>query len=464
MSVNYVRFQRGTRAAYEALKNIGNLDDNTLYFIYPDNNNAVGELYMGSRIISGGDVTIASASLNDLSDVILSATGTNSFLIQNSNGIWESKSIEDVAELLNINNETISPAQVFQVELAENEDDLTAIARVVNNASLVAGDIAIVKKVIINDNNQYTAYVYNGNQWTAMDGNYNAETVYFDSDLTITANIGVQEIDETGSKVLDTTGKNLKQVLDMILASRKLPERVLPTVTVESNDDKSYEVGTTINPAYTAILNPGSYSYGPDTEVVATSWTATFGDLTVASDNGAFDSIMVTDTTNGKIAVTANYNTGAVPKDNLGELLTDINELAQCQIHAGSATGYSSTIKGYRNLFYGSKTEAIEPDFVTIRALNSKISTTNSFTMSIIDQATQVIIAVPVGRKVSKVADEGAFGTDLLPKMTHSIIQVGGADSTSDNIGNNIKDYNVYIYSPSTALGANTYTISIVNE
>lgn len=100
MSVNYVRFQRGSRAAYEALKQTGNLDKNTLYFIYPDDNHAIGELYMGTYLISGGDVTIASVSLNDLADVILSETGTNSFLVQNANGNWESKSLEDVAGLL----------------------------------------------------------------------------------------------------------------------------------------------------------------------------------------------------------------------------------------------------------------------------------------------------------------------------------------------------------------------------
>lgn len=463
--MNYVRFQRGTRAAYEALKTSQKLNENTLYFIYPDDNNNVGELYMGSRIISGGDVTIASANLNDLSDVIISATSANSFLVQNENGVWESKSLEDVISLLNINNNTTSISQVFQADLEADENDLDAINRVVGNTAISTGDIAIVKVLIAADKYLYTAYVYDGNVWTAMNGNYNAKNVYFDKDLTITANIGVQEIDETGSKTLDTSGKNLAQVFDMLLAARKLPERTLPVVVVDSNESKSYEVGSSISPSYTATLEPGNYTYGPDTNITASEWVAELNGATINSNTGTFDSIMVTDSTNLKISVTATYEDGAVPKDNLGEAIIDTEELAQCQIQASSAVGYASLpIKGYRNLFYGSKTEPIELNSANIRSLTSKISTTNSFTMSIVENAKQVIIAVPVGRKVTKVADNGAFGTDLLPKMFSSIVSVGGADASANNIGENAKNYNVYVYAPDTALSANTYTISITNE
>lgn len=100
MGYEYVRFQRGSQAAYDALKKAGRLDPNTLYFIYDDTNNSVGALYMGTRIISGGDITIASASLDDLADVIISETGENSFLVKNAAGNWVSKSLEDVIDLI----------------------------------------------------------------------------------------------------------------------------------------------------------------------------------------------------------------------------------------------------------------------------------------------------------------------------------------------------------------------------
>jgi hypothetical protein len=99
----YVRFQRGSRQAYKVLLDSGRLDDNTLYFIYPEDNKSVGELYMGARLISGGDVTIASANLDDLADVIISETGANSFLVRNSDKKWESKSLNDIIALIQDN-------------------------------------------------------------------------------------------------------------------------------------------------------------------------------------------------------------------------------------------------------------------------------------------------------------------------------------------------------------------------
>ncbi|WP_291627928.1 hypothetical protein [Clostridium sp.] len=58
---------------------------------------------MGNRIISGGDITIASASLDDLADVIVAGAGTNSFLIKGTDGNWIAKSLEDVVALIKEN-------------------------------------------------------------------------------------------------------------------------------------------------------------------------------------------------------------------------------------------------------------------------------------------------------------------------------------------------------------------------
>jgi hypothetical protein len=81
-----------------------------------------------------------------------------------------------------------------------------------------------------------------------------------------------------------------------------------------------------------------------------------------------------------------------------------------------------------------------------------------------VEGAKCVVIAVPEGRKVTKVADEGAFGTDIFSSFTVSTVSIGGADATAEDIGLNAKNYNVYVYNPSTALGANTYTVTIANE
>ena len=59
-SVNYVKFQRGTIAAYNALKTRELIDSNTLYFIYESADKKNGYLYLGDKLIggSGSDSTI----------------------------------------------------------------------------------------------------------------------------------------------------------------------------------------------------------------------------------------------------------------------------------------------------------------------------------------------------------------------------------------------------------------------
>jgi hypothetical protein len=85
-----------------------------LYFIYNEENNSAGALYMGTRIISGGDITIASASLNDLADVIVDNAGTNAFLVKGDNNNWVAKSLEDVIALIKENlGDVASTTQIF---------------------------------------------------------------------------------------------------------------------------------------------------------------------------------------------------------------------------------------------------------------------------------------------------------------------------------------------------------------
>jgi antitoxin component of RelBE/YafQ-DinJ toxin-antitoxin module len=220
-----------------------------------------------------------------------------------------------------------------------------------------------------------------------MDGNYDATNIYFNSDLTITANVGVQEIDASGSKILETTGKSLKQVLDMILAARKLPSKNNPSVTLSSEEDNSYEVGEKITVSYSAVLNPGSYTYGPATNIVPSSWSIELNEETKDTATGTFTEFVVDDSTKVRISATAIYEAGAVPVDNLGEPITDADELLQCQIPAGNKTGYSSYISGYRKMFYGSKTAAVELNSANIRALTSEKASNSTVSIAIAEGA-----------------------------------------------------------------------------
>lgn len=99
-------------------------------------------------------------------------------------------------------------AQNFDVIPTDSEEDIAAITRVVAGAELHTGDTAIVKRAITDDKTSYTAYVYDG-EWKAMDGNYRADNVYFDDDITYTVAIGTLA-KPSGSAKFNAKGKNVE--------------------------------------------------------------------------------------------------------------------------------------------------------------------------------------------------------------------------------------------------------------
>ena len=109
-----------------------------------------------------------------------------------------------------------------------------------------------------------------------MDGNYNAENVYFAEDLTYTKQIGeLPAVPASGAATLSAKGKNIKTVLSSILAQRKQPSVNNPTVTLSGTQGNlEREIGTTITVSgktLGASLSAGSYTYGPATGVTATA-------------------------------------------------------------------------------------------------------------------------------------------------------------------------------------------------
>jgi hypothetical protein len=98
-----------------------------------------------------------------------------------------------------------------------------------------------------------------------------------------------------------------------------------------------------------------------------------------------------------------------------------------------------------------------------IRQLTGNAASDSTLEVTVVEGAKQVIIAVPANRKVTKVADKAAFGTDIFEKFDSETVSVGGADATANSVGNYATNYTVYTYNPSTALGANTYTVTLAN-
>lgn len=332
-----------------------------------------------------------------------------------------------------------------------NETDTEMLATVINPAQ---GDMAIVERAVATNANSYTAYVYDGKKWCAMDGNYSAENVYFSDDLTYTAAIGVLP-KPSGSAKLAAKGKNIKQVLASVLAKEENPSKTNPTVSFSSQGGfGTYEIGTKKNLSYTASLSAGSYTYGPATGIAAQSWSVSCTGVAEAktSATGTFENV-VAEATPKTVTATATYNEGAVPKTNLG------NDYPDGKIVAGSASKTSNAFVGVRYIFWGPVTTNIELNSANIRALAHKkaVDTGVLETFGAGEGAKKVVVAVPADRKITKVLMPSALNADVTALFVKqsTTVSVEGANGYAGAA------YNVYVYQPASIDAGETYSVTI---
>lgn len=358
--------------------------------------------------------------------------------------------------------------KVYQVESYDN----------LPTTNVNKGDIGIVKANIAEEKYSYTSYVYSENGWVAMDGNYDAENVYFDEDILVTTKIGTIQTLTNGQATLSAKGKNLKTVLSSLMAERKNPTATLPSGTVEltNNSGKNYtvEIGTSVTPSWKTTFSAGSYTYGPATGSTSTAATVSLStnannktEIAAGAMNnktGTLSSFIVSNTDKHYVKVTYGWNTGtSTPVDNFGDEYTNTSNNLPIQAASNKSDTSTYYIQGYRKAFYGSKTSPVTLNSANIRQLTGSDAAGNSVSVTVVEGAKQVIIAVPSNRKVTKVADEAAFGTDIFEKFNSTTVSVGGADATANSTGNYATNYTVYTYTPSAALGANTYTVTLAN-
>ena len=332
-----------------------------------------------------------------------------------------------------------------------NKTDTEMLATIANPAQ---GDMAIVERAVATNANSHTAYAYDGKKWCAMDGNYNAENVYFSDDLTYTTAIGVLP-KPSGSAKLAAKGKNIKEVLASVLAKEENPSKTNPAVSFNTEEGfGTYEIGTEKNLSYTASLSAGSYTYGPATGIAAQSWSVscTNVDGVKTSATGVFENV-VAEATPKTITATATYNEGAVPKTNLG------NDYPAGKIAAGSASKTSKELVGVRYMFWGPVTTDIELNSANIRVLAHKKAVGNG-TLDTFDAgagAKKVIVAVPAGKKVTKVLMPSALNADVTALFVKqsTTVSVEGANGYAGAA------YNVYVYQPASIDAGETYSVTI---
>lgn len=329
-------------------------------------------------------------------------------------------------------SKTVAPAQHFTGTASGEQTDNEVLAEITAGKTLTVGDTAVITRVLINDKKSYTAYVYDGEKWAAMDGNYSAENVYFDDNLIITSTVGVHEPDDTGSKEVEVSGMNIAQALAYLFAEESDPTATPPRVTFSTpSGDKSYEYGDVVDIAYAASLSAGSYTYGPATGITATGWSVkdTVG-TTKTTASGTFEGVEILNTYTSSapyiITATATHGAGSVPKTNLG------NDYTAAQIAAGSKTGTSKKVYGYRNSFYGAydnvDTALTDMDSDYIRALTATEKTMangGTFNVNIPAGTKRAVIAYPASlRAVTSILDSNDSNSNIKGSFILSTVSV----------------------------------------
>ena len=428
----------------------------------------VGELVDTYTVANTQTVSMNMSSNQITANVRISVTGGNA-LVANEDGLYVQ--VPDISSKMDkVSGATAgnlvkldSNGQVVDAGVSADAihepvlyTGTTTPEEAVGGATPKKGDMCVITKTISGDIAEKTAYEYNGTAWVALDGNYNAENVYFATDLVTTAAVGNITL-TNGQATIAAAGKNLKQVFDMIFVQEKNPTITPPSVSVSCPQAKTYEVGETVTPSYTATLNAGNYQYGPATGVTATAWSVqnTNGNQ-LTTNTGTFDAIQVTDETAYRITATATHTAGATPVTNVG------NDYAAGAIQAGSKTGNSGYIRGYRAGFYGtltSKTGTI--DSALVRGLSNKTTAApaknNVWNISIPAGAIRVVFAYPASLgDVASVQDVNGMNAEIKTAFTKNTVSVEGAASYQGI------DYNVYVYDMAAAVETpNTYKVTL---
>ncbi len=390
------------------------------------------------------------------------------YIIQ-SDGIvyYDPTTATSVAGRVKLTPDVGGKVSVFTV--AEGAADTTSLATVTNP---IQGDMAICKHLIAGttDKYSYTAYVYSGTQWEAMDGNYNAENVYFDKNLVTTSAVGNITL-TNGQATIAAQGKNLKQVFDTIFVKEQDPTVTPPNVSFSSYSYSNgkpaesgtyvYEVGTSISPTYTASFSGGKYAYNANngaTGITVKTWEISDSNSKTASTaTGTMPAFTVTDSTDYRITAKATWETGTiVPVTNVG------NQRPSLIIQGGSkSVATAKNIKGFRATFYGTfadKTTALTS--ANIRKLTGKstkaLAAGNSFTLTIPVGATRVVFAYPATLRDATQVKDAATQYNVLSSFTKTTVDVEGANSYA------AKSYKVYYSDFAEPNGkANTYTVTI---
>lgn len=374
---------------------------------------------------------------DDLAALVLRVNGLESEIDSNKEAI----------EALQTTVSTLGNA-VFEIEGATLDavagdteaDKITTYLASLENAPVVKeGNIAIVKRTIVEADEAkeivarygYTAYAFNGENWAAMDGNYNAENVYFNDNITFTANIGALSLESGKTKgTFESKGKSLEEVLRGIMAKTIAPTIKQPTYTLDSvtaDVGTSVEIGTKVTKLnWNASYADGSYSYksnvastGAFYNSTAAGCTATYSmscdkegsTTTPTSQDGSwtlttpFQVTSTSEATVGTISTTCKISDSPrIPLNNIGDEVSGriTNVADKTGSKSFKVTGYRAWFCGYKNGDNAIKAAngAADATLITgdqIRSLGNSANGSWLGSMNV-SQMQQMFFAAPAGK------------------------------------------------------------------
>ena len=269
---------------------------------------------------------------------------------------------------------------------------------------------------------------------------------------------------QNGTVIKEVEGMTLTEVFRNIFTAT-----LQPTITAQPSvggfnltGAGAVEAGTSVSTAsYTAAtLNPGSYTYGPETGVTAESWTlervtntgstqigtSAEATLTGGTDNNDGAGFIIGDVGGENVVsslryrATVQHTAGVTAHDNLGGDSSPVVAIA-----AGNKSKQTSAYTPYRNYFYGATTDKPTLDSAYIRSLTKSNGayTAGTITLNVPAGANRVCIAcIGAATGVTQVINETALNADVTSTFTQTTVSVEGAD------GYTAQDYKVWTFEP----------------
>lgn len=356
----------------------------------------------------------------------------------------------------------------------------------ITDTELTVGDTAVVKTSIYVDEEDesknkysYTGYVYNGTDWAAMDGNYSAKNVYFDSDLTMTKSFGKYEVSSTVPNVtIEAEGMSLYELLMDAYSESKDPTKTNPkvtnfNVTGNGNSVTSFEIGTTVTPQWVSTFNAGSYTYKSTaskdtinavsgTGVSATGWSVKQAGTEIGTqeDGTAATSFVIGDGNNSEVSGSVSYTIAANYSDG-NYALTNLNTLPKndVRITAGTTDNATDSLTWVRKMF-GKGTSEATVNSAVIRGMKSAnasaVASTAPFEFIASAGDTKVVFAYPKAMTTKTPKFEiFTMAWGATEGFVSSEVEVADARGTNeDGTLNNAMTYTVWTYTPAGAFAA----------